>query len=66
MIDAIVVLCVILIGFGVLAAIAAAVERLPPYPPLYGVDDEVLPPPEPRARMYRPHSDAEWIIGADE
>jgi hypothetical protein len=43
-IDAVAVLCVILIGFGVLAVIAAAWERLPPFPPMYEDDDVIAPP----------------------
>lgn len=49
----IVIACVILIAFGVLAAITAVIERLPTWPPYYVDNDDVLPPPNPRSVVRR-------------
>jgi hypothetical protein len=43
-IEAIAVVCVVFIGFGVLASIAAVIERLPNFPPMYDDDDVIAPP----------------------
>lgn len=61
MIAAFLTICGVLVLFGALAAITAAWERLPSYPPA-DIDDEVLPEPEFRARVRRIPPDQEWII----
>lgn len=61
MIAAFLTICGVLVLFGALAAITAAWERLPMYPPT-DFGDEVLPEPEIRARVRRVDPAREWII----
>lgn len=61
MIAGLAILGCICVLMGIVAAIAACVERLPHYPPLYD-DSDVLPAPELRTQRYQPHPESEWII----
>ncbi len=61
-IDAIAVLALVFIAFGVMAGAAAIWERLPSFPPMYDEDD-VLPPPNVRSQRYQPQAETdEWFV----
>lgn len=51
--QALVIVALILVAFGVLAAITAVIERLPTWPPYYVDDEDVLPAPNPRCVVRR-------------
>lgn len=45
--NAVIVVALVFVAFGLVALIAAAVERLPLYPP---TEDDILPPPNVRSQ----------------
>ena len=53
--SALIVIAVVFVGFGVIAMIAAAVERLPSFPPMYDDSDIIHEEPNPRTVVRRRH-----------